>query len=119
MKLGIVLLFLSATQVTATTVHSQEMVTMDLQNTKLATVLKTIQKKSDYRFVFSNEIIDNRMIVSLKAEHASVLEILPKILKGTGLEFEKLGEKLIIIRQDPKANAVILVKGTVTNAGGE
>lgn len=119
MKLGIVLLFLTATQVAAKTVRSQETVTINLQNTKLATILKTIQKKSDYRFVFSNEIIDNNMIVSLKAERASVLEILPKILKGTGLEFEKLGEKLIIIRQDPKADKTILVKGTVTNSSGE
>lgn len=119
MKLGIVLLFLTATQVAAKPVRAQETVTINLQNAKLVTILKTIQKNSDYRFVFSNEIIDNDLRVDLRAENARVLDLLPNILKGTGLEFEKLGKNLIVLKQDPKANKNILVKGTVTNARGE
>ncbi|MFT4094851.1 MAG: SusC/RagA family TonB-linked outer membrane protein [Niabella sp.] len=119
MKLGIVLLFLTAAQVNAKTVNSQETVSLNYENVRLATVLKTIQKKTDYRFVFSNEIIGNDILISLKAEHAPVLEVLSKILKGTTLEFEQLGAKLIVIKERPGAKKVILVKGIVTNKNGE
>ena len=119
MKLGIALLLMTALQVAAKPATSQETVTINLRNAPLSSVLKSIQQKTSFRFVFSNKIVGNDVRVSLKAEEAPVLDVLSKVLNGTGLEFEKLGDRLIVIKQDEAAVKTILVKGTVVNAAGE
>ncbi len=46
-----------------------------------------------------------------------VLNLLPTLLDGTGLEFQKLNDKLIVVRE--KTIATIIVKGMVANDKGE
>ncbi len=116
MKLCIALLCLTATQVAATTLRSQETVSLNLNKAKLSSVLKTIEKESDYRFAFSNKVVD-RIAITLKIENVPVLNLLPTLLDGTGLEFQKLNDKLIVVRE--KTIATIIVKGMVANDKGE
>ncbi|MGN7783811.1 SusC/RagA family TonB-linked outer membrane protein [Niabella sp. 22666] len=116
MKLCIVLLCLTATQVAATTLRSQETVSLDLNKVRLSSVLKTIEKKSDFRFAFSNKVVD-KVAITLKIENVPVLNLLPTLLDGTGLEFQKLNDKLIVVRE--KTVATIIVKGIVANDKGE
>lgn len=116
MKLCIALLCLTATHVAAKTLHSQETVSLDLNKAKLSSVLKTIEKKSDFRFAFSDKVVD-RIAITLKIEDVPVLNLLPTLLDGTGLEFQKLNDKLIVVRE--KTMATIIVKGIVANDKGE
>lgn len=116
MKLCIALLCLTTTQVAATTLRSQETVSLDLNKVRLSSVLKTIEKKSDFRFAFSNKVVD-KVAITLKIENVPVLNLLPTLLDGTGLEFQKLDNKLIVVRE--KTIATIIVKGMVANEKGE
>ncbi|MCH5716486.1 STN domain-containing protein [Niabella hibiscisoli] len=115
MKLSIALLCLTAMQVAATTLRSQETVSLNLDKAKLSSVLKTIEKKSDFRFAYSNKVVD-RVAITLKIKNVSVLRLLPTLLEGTGLEFQKLNDKLIVVRE--KTLATIIVKGMVANNKG-
>ncbi len=116
MKLCIALLCLTATQVAATTLRSQETVSLNLNKAKLSFVLKTIEKESDFRFAFSDKIVD-RVAITLKVDDVPVLNLLPTLLSGTGLEFQKLNDRLIVVRE--KTIATIIVKGMVANDKGE
>jgi TonB-linked SusC/RagA family outer membrane protein len=116
MKLCIALLCLTATQVAATTLRSQETVSLNVNKVKLSSVLKTIEKKSDFRFAFSNKVVD-KVAITLRVDDVAVLNLLPTLLSGTGLEFQKLNDKLIVVRE--KTIATVIVKGMVANEKGE
>lgn len=120
MKLCIALVLITASQVAARTGYSQESISLKIEDASLAAVLKTIQKKSDYRFVYSNKIIDDIGAVNIKVVNTPVLELVSRILNGTGLEFQQMdNSKLIIIREKAGEKKNILVKGKVTNKNGE
>ena len=119
MKLSIALLLFTTLQVSAVTGHGQQAVTLKLADTKLSTVFKILQKKTTYRFVFNNKLVDEQGTISVEVENTPVLECLSKILDGTGLEFQQLDDNLIIIREKAAEKKDLLVKGIVTNKKGD
>lgn len=119
MKLCLALLLATASQVAAHTGYSQGSVSLQLENARLSTILKTIQKKTDYRFVFSNKLVDETGMVNIKVQNTPVLFLLPRILNGTGLEYQQMSDNLIVIREKLDIKKNILVKGVVTNSKGE
>ncbi|MCF3110389.1 SusC/RagA family TonB-linked outer membrane protein [Niabella sp. CC-SYL272] len=119
MKLCLALMLATASQVAASSGYGQESVSLQLENARLSTILKTIQKKTDYRFVFSNKLVDETGMVNIKVQNTPVLSLLPRILNGTGLEYQQMSDNLIVIREKADIKKDILVKGTVTNAKGE
>jgi hypothetical protein len=119
MKLGTAFMLLATLQVAAFTGHSQESITLKLDNAKLSTIFKTVQKKTVYRFVFSNKIVDDLGTLNVEVDNIPVLALLPRILNGTGLEFQQMDNNLIVIREKSDTKKNILVKGIVTNKKGE
>ncbi|WP_460761244.1 SusC/RagA family TonB-linked outer membrane protein [Niabella terrae] len=118
MKLGVVLLLVSAIQVSARTGRSQETVSLNVDNMKLSVVLKTIQKRTDYRFVFSNQLVDESGLLKVRVRNAPVVELLPRLLEGTRLQYQLMGDKLIVIREMPGERINIVIEGKVKNADG-
>ncbi|NML39283.1 SusC/RagA family TonB-linked outer membrane protein [Chitinophaga sp. G-6-1-13] len=85
----------------------------------LTRLLKLIEKKSNYRFVYRNDLIPAyiRVTIDLKEEPAE--EALRHILQGTGLTYKPLTDGLIAIV--PGAQAAIpdiVVSGQVTDISG-
>ncbi|MCH5597868.1 carboxypeptidase-like regulatory domain-containing protein [Niabella ginsengisoli] len=99
MKLGVALMLVTSLQVAANTGHGQETVSLNVENTRLSKVLKSIQKKTDYRFVFNNTVVDDIGTVNIAVNNIPVLDLLPRILKGTNLEFVQMRNNLIVIRE--------------------
>ncbi|MBO9618021.1 MAG: SusC/RagA family TonB-linked outer membrane protein [Niabella sp.] len=120
MKLCIALVLITASQVAARTGYSQESISLKIEDASLSAVLKTIQKKSDYRFVYSNKLVDEIGTINIKVVNTPVLDLVSRILNGTGLEFQQMdNNKLIIIREKAGARKNIRVTGKVTNKNGE
>jgi TonB-linked SusC/RagA family outer membrane protein len=119
MKLCLALVLVTASHVAAHTGFGQEAVSLQMENARLSTVLKTIQNKTSYRFVFSNKLVDNIGLVNIKVQNTPVLTLLPRILTGTSLEFQQMNNTLIVIRERADIKKNILVKGVVTNQKGE
>ncbi|MFT3904200.1 MAG: SusC/RagA family TonB-linked outer membrane protein [Niabella sp.] len=119
MKLCIALMLITASQVAAGTGYGQEVISLKVEDARLSTVLKTIQKKTDYRFVFSNKIVDDFGSVNIKVVNMPVLDLLPRVLEGTGLDFQKMNNNLIIISEKTSIRKNIIVKGVVKNKNGE
>lgn len=117
-KLCVALLLFTSLQVSAFTGNGQS-VTLKLGEAHLSTVFKILQKKTTYRFVFSNKLVDERGLVHVDAENTPVLEFLGKLLSGTGLEYQLLDDNLVVIREKTADKKDIIVKGVVLNKKNE
>ncbi|WP_220392914.1 SusC/RagA family TonB-linked outer membrane protein [Chitinophaga lutea] len=119
MKLTIVLLLITTLQVIAYEGNSQDRVSVDFRNTKLTRALKEVERKSQYRFVFSNQVLDEHVKITVDATDMPVMDVLKKMLTGTGLIYSQLENNLVVIKRDEAPAGTIVVKGKVTDAKGD
>lgn len=117
MKLSGILMLLTALQLSAKT-YSQERLNVDFREKKLAVALKELERKSEYRFAFSNQVISDELRVTVSAKDMPLDDLLRLMLNNTGLDFERMDNKLIVIRTAGTRLAQISVKGKVTDSTG-
>ncbi len=118
MKLSIVLLLTTSLQVMAYEGKSQDRVSVDFRGTRLTRALKEVEKRSAYRFVFSNLVLDEQLKVTLDAKNMPVKDLLQQLLTGTGLSYSLMDNNLVIIKKSELPPGVITVKGKVTDSKG-
>jgi len=117
MKLTTALLLFACLQVSA---HgwSQERITLKMNEAELKKVLLAIEKKSDYRFLFTEDAIKGKPRVSVDVVQATLSEVLDKILANTGVSYKILGTNLVVLKEGLPASQItereIRVKGKVT-----
>ncbi|MFT3948741.1 MAG: TonB-dependent receptor [Agriterribacter sp.] len=123
MKCSLFLVFATVLQVTAKEVSSQETLTVNFNNVKLSKALKEVERKTDYRFVFSTMVMKDEFKVTISEKDITVNELLKKILAGTGLVSNQMSEKLVIIKSvdanTQSASAAPPVNGKIVNNNGE
>ncbi|WP_346236888.1 TonB-dependent receptor [Niabella insulamsoli] len=105
MKLFIVFTLFTGMQAFAYTGAGQEKVTLELENARLSNVLRAVQKQTTYRFAFSNKVVDDFGTVNVRVKDIQVMDLLPRLLKGTGLEFVPMGKTLIVVRESAETRA--------------
>ena len=102
----------------STQVYGQT-ISLDVQNTEVNKVLSLIEKKSNYRFLYSNKIKDLYQKVSVVINNTTIDEVMVKIFKGTNLLYRKLDNDLIAIRSNNIDEQDINIKGIITNENNE
>lgn len=123
MKLTTALLLFACLQVSATG-WSQERITLKMTAAEIKKVLFAIEKKSDYRFLFTEEAIKGKPRVNIDVVQATVNEVLDKILANTGISYKVLGTNLVVLKEGIQAINIaeqqeVRVSGKVTSANGE
>ena len=118
MKITIAFILLSSLQLSAKT-YSQDRITINLQSAHLKTALKQIEKKSDFRFLYNDEIVSSSQKVSINAVNTPVTEVLNNIFNSTALTYRILDNNLVVITQKNVLVQDIHVSGKITNANGE
>lgn len=95
-------------------------VSLNMKETSLSKVLKSIQKKTQYKFVYDNKILDANPAVSINVIEKPVSEVLEHILNNTGLAFKLVDENLIVITSTALGQVKIdrQIKGKVTDDKG-
>ena len=97
MKLTIVILILSLLQV-STKVYSQDTeLNLNVKNKRIVEVLKEIEEASEFRFFYIREQVNVERIVSIKANNATIEEILGKLFKGKGINFQVMENFLVLL----------------------
>jgi TonB-linked SusC/RagA family outer membrane protein len=117
MKLAFLLTLVTCLQVSAG-VYSQKRFTLNLEDVKLAKLLKIIEKQSDYRFVYSNDMIAADTKVTVAVTDKTVEQVLAAALYSTGLTFRVMSDKLVGIAPGNDVIADINVKGRVSDPSG-
>lgn len=99
-------------------VYSQTKLTFKAEKVQLARILKLIEKKTSYRFVYSNDVLPAEKKITLTAEETPFDEVMKTLLDDTGLNFKVLSNNLVAIAPSHAQLADITVKGTVTDSTG-
>ncbi len=71
-------------------------ITFKYSDTPLITVLKEIQKQTDYKFVYNNNLINVNQKVTVDVDKANINQVMSKLLADTGIDF-KIIEKQITL----------------------
>lgn len=124
MKLTSVFLFVCGLMVHAGGFSQDVKVTLSLNGVKMTTFFKAIEKETNYRFTFSNDIIPPGKIVTVKAKDIPLSEVMDAVLLQTKLKYrfdEASGVFIISEKKDQPEDAVVMrtIAGTVTGEGGE
>jgi TonB-linked SusC/RagA family outer membrane protein len=122
MKLMVALLLFACLQVSAKG-WSQDRITLKMNETELKKVLFAIEKKSNYRFLFTEDAVKGKPRVSVDVVQATVAEVLDKILANTGVSYKILGNNLVVLKEGMDASQIlaqeIKITGRVTSENGE
>ncbi|OGS72670.1 MAG: SusC/RagA family TonB-linked outer membrane protein [Flavobacteria bacterium RIFCSPLOWO2_12_FULL_35_11] len=127
MKLTTFLLIVSIFKIEASNYAQNTKITLDLNNVTIEKVLKEIEMKTEFKFLFSRDDINVNKLVSVKAKNEKVKNILNKIFLDMSVSFELLNKQIIIKNtpKDKEENPINLlidqqleIKGTVTDSNG-
>ncbi len=139
MKLIFLCTFICCLQVSAKVYSQDTKIDLSLENVSIAKALKAISQKSDYHFLYNNDLLPQHFRISVNATKKTVPELLSNMLPQAGLTWKILDNKLVAIgyTQDvfqeitgrvtdstdqPLTGVSIQVKGTtegtVTDANG-
>lgn len=119
MKMTTILLTCVVLQVSAKG-FGQEKLNLQFKKTEIASILTTIEKATNYRFLYDNSIKGIRLKVNIDVKNADVKQVLDEMFANTGLSYQFMENNLIVIKEGteeaPEAKAVIT--GKVTGDGG-
>ena len=108
---------------------SDSKVSIDANGTALENVLKSIERQTKYRFIYSRETINVSVPVTLKVKDESLTTVLDKLFVGHDISYaiekkqivlnKKSGTRLRPSKQQWSAAEKIKITGMVTDAQGE
>ena len=127
MRLTSFFLIICALSVKAGGFSQDVKVSLTLNSVKLTTFFKVIEKETDYRFAYSNDIIPAGNIISVNARKKPLSEIMNEVMKFTKLKyrFDKssgifiISEKNQSLQADHADLSVKTISGNVMNERGE
>jgi TonB-linked SusC/RagA family outer membrane protein len=112
MRMTTLLMLLFALQLSAKG-FAQQKLNLQFKKTEIGEVLSSIEKKSDYRFLYNNELKDIRQKVTFSVQDADIKQVLDLLFSNTVLSYRFMGNDLIIIKNTVDSIAVD-AKNTIT-----
>ncbi|MFB3389803.1 TonB-dependent receptor [Flavobacterium sp. LAR06] len=102
MKFTTFLLVVSLFEMHANIYSQNTKISMTLKNVSVETVLKEVESKTEYRFIYNNKGIDLERKISFNVKKVSVKEILKQLFKDTKIEFVVYENRhiLLYLRKD-------------------
>jgi len=114
-------LLLTMMQLSARTYGQQ--ITLNTQNSTLEQVLESIKKQTDYVFIYNNKTV-RKLVVNVKAENASIEEVMQQCLQNKPFSFKILGKSVLIkelaaasVAMNDNTKQAKIIKGTVLGVG--
>src|SRR5699024_10222858 len=116
MKLIFLCTFVFCMQAAARVYSKGAELSLQLEHVSVSKALKTISKKSDYHFLYNNDLLPKNVKISVNVHHEPIASVLRNILSQAGLSWQMLDDKLVAIGY---SKAVIhKISGTVTDSTG-
>lgn len=102
--------------------HTQDRITLDAQSTDLKRVLKEIQRKTAYRFLYNQALVQDKK-VDVHVNNAEVPSVLNAIFDGTGIGYQILDNRLVVLKESVNGEKIevreIRISGKVSGQNGE
>ncbi len=99
---------------------SAQNLNLKFRDTAIKTILKDIESQCDFKFIYSNNLVDVNKRVTIEISNAKINDVLAKLLDGTKIDF-RIVEKQIILsprefREEQLEKGKFKVKGVVFDA---
>lgn len=122
-RLSVFCFFLSLTQIMAMESYSQQTkLSLSLNNQRLEEVLKTIEDKSEFFFLYNRDLINVDQTVNINATNQTITVILDELLKGTDISYSVVNRQIILSNLEGISGLVSQqqksVSGKVTDSSG-
>ena len=78
-------------------------ITLKFKDVPLKTVLKEVQKQTDYRFVYNDNLINVNSLVTINTSGLSIEKVLDEILSKTKVAYKIAGKQILL---SPKSSSV-------------
>ena len=120
MKLTLFFLITSALGLFATGSYSQNTrVSLDLNNVTVKAALKAIENKSEFFFIYNNELINVERVIDLNVKDQKIAEVLKMIFNDGEVEFTVMDRKIVLAPAFMgEQQAGKKVSGKVTDSSG-
>lgn len=119
MKLAIIIILATTFQVTATPTMGQR-VNLELKQTEIKKVLKTIENDGYYRFLYNSKLKALKNKLDFSAQDLPLTESLAKLFSGSNLTYKLLENNVVVVfSTNEEENDKIKITGRVTGANGE
>src|SRR5882757_5568946 len=118
MKLTTALLIIGCLHVAANGFSQDAKVTLNLKDVSIPHLFKAIEKKTAYRFAYSNDILPQTFLVTVAVKEELVSAVLKSALENTGLKFDLIDDEVIVVSKAVTGKAVITITGKVTDELG-
>lgn len=122
MKFVVLFLLVSVAQVTAGVYSQEAKVTLQVENASFESVIRLLEKSTDYTFLYEDQHVESVQHLNLKFENTELKVVLDACLSGTNLTYKLIGHTIIIQRVVvAMADTLqkITVKGIVKDEKGE
>jgi len=118
MKLAVIIILLSSTQVMALDGYSQQRINLEIKNSPIFRVIEQIASEYDYRFLYEMDLKRDSSKVDIKARNATIDYVMQKLLENSSYTYKKINKGLVVIISDPNSSPAITITGIVTNSSG-
>ena len=112
----LIIVLIAAGSLSASTGNAQSLsevrLTTSFPEQTLQAAFTTIEKQTDFRFAYRNELIANVRHSAFQSANLSVNEIMDRLLAGTTLSYKQVNNSIIIIKAT--SNASIKVKASIS-----
>jgi TonB-linked SusC/RagA family outer membrane protein len=99
--------------------YSQGRISVDFQSVQLKRALSVIEKKSGFRFLYSENLVTAAPRVTLSMSNAEVTEVLNRIFERSGLAYQLMANNLVVLKTMGVELADIRITGKVLSSTGE
>lgn len=115
--------FLGLIQVMALDSYSQQTrISLNQHNQRLEDVLKTIEDKSEFFFLYNRDLINVDQSVNINAKDQTIKEILEELLKRTDISYSIINRQIILSNLEGNSGLVTqqqkFISGKVTDSSG-
>lgn len=114
MKLSAVILFATMLHVSATG-YSQEVLSLNMKNVSVKEVLAEIEKNSNFKFLYRNELIDVNRKVSINASNNSIETVMGELFASNNVAYKVFNDNLVVITNSENLVQQQKITGTVTD----
>lgn len=112
---------MAALLLSGTLAMNAQNVTYRFKNVPLKTVLKEVEKQSQFSIMYKKDVVDENRLVTASFKDASLEKVLTTVL-GDGVTYTIQGKMIVISKKaagTPQQNRRQKVTGTITDANGE
>ena len=100
-------------------VHAQGAITLNVQQMEIAKVLKKIENKGDFRFLYNYDLPALKKKVDVNLQNSGLRAALTKLFSNTDLTYKILQDNLVVVMSTSGKQQDIRITGKVTGANGE